>query len=490
MAVLINKALIEIPPKFAGRAPINPEYRSRAVKSGEWTGAKGLAEDVRYYGKWMRDEAERRIGHLYPKAKLPDGGEATVIAWLWARTVECPNPACGAQMPLVRSFVLSSKKGKEVYAEPVIDNSQKPPQISFEIKSGTGARAEGTVGRKGAHCVACESPVTLGHIRAEGRARRMGAQLMAVVAEGDRGRVYLAPTPEHETTAAQAEPKNVPETDLPEQALGFRVQLYGMVKHRDLFTNRQLVALTTFSNLVQETRDKVLQDVLDNLQGSERIESSNVREYANAVAMYLGIGVSKLADYNCSNVTWSQSRDQAAHAFTRQAIPMVWDFAEVGPFAGAAGDLVVSLKGISNIIGRLLFANHGIAVQQDVQLLPKEKAAVVISTDPPYYDNIGYSDLSDFFYVWLRHALSEIYPENFDMLLTPKSQELVFTPHRFGGDKNEAKQFFEKGLGQAFVRMRDTAHPDFPLTVYYAFKQTESEGADEVRAYACRTLRR
>jgi putative DNA methylase len=213
VAVMITKALIEIPPKFKNLPPINPEARKKQGMS-EWIGAQGLAEDVRYYGKWVRDEAKKRIGHLYPKAQLPDGGEATVIAWLWARTVKCPNPACGCQMPLVRSFALSTKKGKETWVEPVIDRTQKTPKVEFVVQSGGGA-PDGTVNRKGATCIACETPVPLEYVRSEGRAKRMDAQLMAIVAEGNRKRIYLAPNAEQELIAAKAEPAWKPETPLP-----------------------------------------------------------------------------------------------------------------------------------------------------------------------------------------------------------------------------------------------------------------------------------
>lgn len=261
VAVLITKALIEIPPKFANQPPVNPDSRKNSLTTKKWYGAQGLAEDVRYYGKWMRDEAFKRIGHLYPKVNLPQeygGGEATVIAWLWARIVKCPNPACGAKMPLVRSFALSTKKGKEAWVEPIIDNSQKLPIVSFEVNTGKGKPPEGTVSRKGAVCVCCGTPVALDYIRTEGKAGQIDAQLMAIVAEGQRGRLYLSPNNEHQEIAATAQPEWKPETDLPEQALGFRIQNYGIKKHADLFTAPQLLALATLSNLVTEVREKYL----------------------------------------------------------------------------------------------------------------------------------------------------------------------------------------------------------------------------------------
>jgi putative DNA methylase len=462
VAVLITKALIEIPPRFAGQPPVNAAAKGRMSGKGMWTGARGLADDVRYYGQWMRDRAFERIGHLYPKVKLASGDEATVIAWLWARTVQCPNPACGAQMPLVRSFALSSKPGKKAWVEPVLDHAAK--RVGFEVREGEGSPADGTVNRKGARCLVCGTAVPLDHVRAEGRAGRMSAQMMAVVAQGHRERFYLPPIAEHEAIAVSAEPIGVPETDLPRQALGFRVQLYGMTHHRDLFTQRQLAALTTFSDLVAEARQALIGD------GASE-------EYAAAVATYLGMGVSRLSDICNSLCMWENTKTQVRHLFTRQAISMLWDFAEANIFADAAGDFGVTLGNLAKAIEATPARGKGEAIQLDATA--QLSAGRVFSTDPPYYDNIGYADLSDFFYVWLRRSLSSIYPELFSTLLVPKKQELVAAPERFGGDRGEAQRFFEEGSALAFGAMRRSQHPDFPLTVYYAFKQAEDEDDEE-----------
>ncbi len=482
VAVLITKALIEIPPKFKDKPPVNPEAR-KTKDINQWRGAQGLAEDVRYYGQWMRDEAQKRIGHLYPKVELPEehgGGEATVIAWLWARTVKCQNPACGCQMPLVRSFQLSKKKGKEAWVEPIIDNSQNPPVIKFEVKTGEGNPIEGTTSRKGAVCLACATPTNLDYVRKEGQEGRMDAQLMAIVAEGDRGRIYLPLNEKQEKIAASAKPKWKPESDLPEKALGFRIQAYGMTKHSDLFTSRQLIALTTFSDLVQEAREKVKQDALKT-KTSDKDLTLHEREitltaYADAIATYLGLAVSRTANTLCSLAVWSQSREQTVNVFSRQTLPMNWDFPEVNPFSGAAGDLTITLSSMCKVIDNLSLNNQqGVVKQIDATTSKIYRESIVVSTDPPYYDNIGYADLSDFFYVWLRRSLSSIYPDLFSTLLVPKEPELVATPYRFGGSKQKAKEFFETGLNKAFERMRKMASYRYPLTIYYAFKQAETE---------------
>jgi len=455
VAVLITKALIEIPPKFAGQPPVNPAAKAKLSGKGMWTGARGLADDVRYYGQWMRDRAFERIGRLYPKVKLPKGDEATVIAWLWARTVKCPNPACGAQMPLTSKFALSVKQGKKAWVEPVIDHAAK--RVRFEVREGEGA-PEGTVNRNGARCLVCGTAVPLDHVRAEGRAGRMSAQLMAIVADGRRERFYLPPNVEHETLAASVKPEGVPETDLPHQALGFRVQLYGMTRHKDLFTKRQLVALTTFCDLVSDARRKLISD-------------GAPESYASAIATYLGMGVSRLSDICNSLCRWENTKTQVRNLFTRQTISMVWDFAEPNVFAKAAGDFGVSLGNLAKAIETAPARGEGDAVQLDATT--QTSASQMFSTDPPYYDNIGYADLSDFFYVWLRRSLSSIYPELFSTLLVPKKQELVAAPERFGGDRGEAQRFFEEGSALAFGAMRRSQHHEFPLTVYYAFKQAE-----------------
>ncbi|MDQ6948545.1 MAG: DUF1156 domain-containing protein, partial [Actinomycetota bacterium] len=330
VAVLITKALIEIPPKFTGKPPIHPD--AGRLATGAWTGAQGLAEDVRYYGKWMRDEAERRIGHLYPAI---DG--RTVIAWLWARTVKSPNPAWDGPMPLVRSFALSTKMGKETWAQPIVDRKNK--RIGFEIRTGLGC-PKGTVGRSGAVCLATGTPVPLSFVRDEARAGRMGAQLMAIVTEGNRGRVYLAPNQEHENMACSSvPPDDVPDTDLPDQALGFRVQAYGMIKHRHLFTDRQLVAMCTFSDLITEARQKAIVD-------------GATADYANAVATYLACCVSAVSDDLSALVTWRSGHGTGAtrSTFARQALAMVWDFAEANPFANATGDIGVGSAAVASAL--------------------------------------------------------------------------------------------------------------------------------------------
>lgn len=481
VAVLITKALIEIPPKFADLPPVNPGDQARLGNAG-WRGAQGLADDVRYYGRWMRDRAEERIGHLYPKVKLPaeyGGGEATVIAWLWVRTVKCPNPACGAEMPLASKWTLSTKKGKKAWVEPVVDRDAKT--VRFEVRTGEGVAPEGTVNRQGARCIVCGDSVPFPHVRGVGQERGLGVRLMAIVAEGQRGRVYVAPDESHITVAGSAEPEWRPEASLPHNPRDFKTPNYGMTTFAELFTDRQLVALTTFSDLVAEARERVLQDAKAAIAAGAwppdglADEKQRASSYADAIATYLGLFSSRLSDYHSSICSWHSGRETMRNTFARQAIPMVWDYAEANVFSGSTGSVEGALEWIAKVLDGCAAERRGVCAQLDAAAALEKKGDLVISTDPPYYDNIGYADLSDFFYVWLRRSLKSVYPGLFSTLLTPKSSELVATPYRFEGDKKRAQSFFEDGLGVAFARMRQHGHRDYPLTVYYAFKQSETE---------------
>jgi putative DNA methylase len=464
VAVLISKALAELPARFANRPPVHPTDDSR-FSIGEWSGSQGLAEDIRFYGTWMREEAGRRIGHLYPKATLPGGSRATVMTWIWARTITCPNPACRATMPLVRSFWLGKKKGKEAWIRPIVEGRT----VRFEIGLGSsGPPANSTVSRTGATCLVCNTPVPLAHVRVEGKAGRIGAQLMAVVAEGARQRVYLPPDTEQEKAADIARPDDFPDSELPEQALGFRVQGYGMTHHADLFTNRQLTALCTFSDLVKEARDRV-------------IAAGGETAYADAVATYLAFTVDRLADLGNALCPWEPIAECPRHLFGRQAIPMAWDHAEGNPFSDSSGGWSVLLEGAKRAFDSPAFGiSDGIPAevgQKDVRQIASGMVSSrpVIATDPPYYDNVAYADLADFFYVWLRRSLSAVYPDLFTTVLTPKAAELVADPFRFGGDQEEANRYFEAGFENTFGNFCAVAHPDFPLTLFYAFKQVEQD---------------
>ena len=539
VAVLINKAMIEIPPKFAGRPPVNPESRQglfgqdlqdeqdirrgkqkhpvnpvHPVQNGLWRGAAGLAEDVRYYGQWMRDEAEKRIGHLYPKIEItaemaqerPDlkplvGRKLTVIAWLWARTVKSPNPAFNqVDVPLVSTFMLSTKPGKEAYVEPVIEIGQDEQDLQdssshpvnpvktngyrFTVKVGKPKDAEaaqnGTKLARGANfmCLMSGTPMDHDYVRGEFQAQRSGERMMAIVAEGERGRVYLPPTPEMEVIAQEAQPEWRPEQEMNQESSNLvSGRGYGIHYWHELFTERQLVALTTFSDLVQEARERVKCDAIAAglAQDETSLNASDMgaQAYADAVMVYLGLAVSKETVFLVTQARWRAGEGKSAPAFGRQALPMVWDYADINPFAGAGGDFLGVIEGTEKTLQNSPPSERGHATQMDAAT-QSLSADCIVSTDPPYYDNIGYADLSDYFYVWLRRTLRPIFPDLFATLAVPKAEELVATPYRHGS-REKAEAFFLDGMTQAMHRLAEQAHPGFPVTIYYAFKQAEND---------------
>lgn len=472
VAVMINKAMIEIPPKFAGRPPVNPD--SARLADTMWTGVQGLAEDVRYYGEWMKKKAFERIGHLYPKVKDEHGHERTVIAWIWARTVKCPNPACGYEMPLVRSFVLSKKKGKEAYVQPIIEDGHI---ARYEVKKGKDA-PEGTVNRKGARCICCGAPVGFPYVREEGRQGRMDSKLIAIVAEGNNGRSYISANSEHILAANVPKPEDYPDAVIPHNPRDFKTPNYGLLNFSDLFTNRQLTALTTFSALVQKAQEKAAADAVAIGMRNDYVPLADggggAMAYGQAVGVYLGFIISKMADRGSSICSWDVSRDGLRNTFGRQAIPMVWDYAEGNPFSNSSGCFDNMVDWVVKCISVFPATLHSDAKQFDAQS-DNGMRNIAVSTDPPYYDNIGYADLSDFFYIWMRQSLKETYPKLFRTMLVPKTEELVATPYRFDGSVEKARDFFEEGMLKTFKQVHIYAREDVPVTIYYAFKQSEAD---------------
>lgn len=489
VAVLINKSLIEIAQKFSGWEPIGPipEGEKQGNLVNDWAGLKGMAEDIRRYGFWVNDEVLGLIGNLYPKVHIDEnmskgrdsleaylGKELRPIAWIWARTVKSPNPAFSdVDVPLVRSFVLSSKKGKEAWVEPVINGRS----YEFVVHDGKKPKdsLDGTVVRTGGTCIMSGSAMPFSYIREEAKAGRMGAKLMAAIVEGSKGRLYLSPCNEMQKLAESTEPKNVPESLLPEKALGFRVQQYGMLKHRDLFTSRQLVALTTYSDKVQEVCEKVIEDAKasgiedDGLSLNEGGKGPTA--YGEAIATYLAHATSRWTDLSNAMASWNSTNQNVRALFARQAIPMNWDFVELSPFS-KVGPWISCVESIFNLFESLPVKPAGTAIQADAatQKISRNK---VISTDPPYYDNIGYADLSDFFYTWLRRSLKSFYPDLFSTMAVPKAEELVATPFRHGS-RESAETFFLEGMTKTMENLASEGHPAFPVSIYYAFKQSET----------------
>lgn len=479
VAVLLNKCNLELAPRWANRPPVNPEDRGRIGGADSWYGTHGLAADVRHYGKIIRDCALAKIGHLYPKAKLPKeygGGEANVIAWIWARTAASPNPAAqGKHVPLISTFWLSSKKGSEVWLEPTVD--KVAGIYRFEVRKGTPKDrvkiSAGTKGGRGANfmCLLSDSPISSDYIKGEGKFGRLGLRLIAVVANGGRGRVYISPSDEMEGISQSAKPTWTPDGEVPARLTGGTCHPYGLNTWAKLFTSRQLAAMVTLSDLVKDIGEDVIQDAL-----ICRLSVDEAKYYARTLVTFLSLAIDRCSDFNNSLCRWSSSNQKVMNLFGRQAIPMVWDFAEANILGESVGAWHTCCEYVADCVEVITRSNHlGHARQIDAATGSNGIANLLVSTDPPYYDNIGYAALSDFFYVWLRRTIGPLYPELFSTLLVPKMPELTASPERFDGDRNKAKNHFESGFRQAFSALREKMDPRFPLTVYYAFKQDDEE---------------
>jgi putative DNA methylase len=452
VAVLINKAMIELPPRFANRPPVAPVPKGAKqlrTTEEEWTGARGLAEDVRRYGAWMREEAAKRIGHYYPKVTVtkamaterPDllplvGKELTVIAWLWARTVPSPNPAFAkCEVPLISTYLLSTKVGRAAWVQPEVSGDR----VVFHVRVGKSAPAHAAAGTKaegrGANfkCLLSDTPISGDYIKVMGQQGQMHEQLMALVLDGPKGRIYLSPSAEQEQLARSVKVERSKMGPVPARLTGGTCYIYGLTDWNHLFTDRQLLALNTFSELVGEAVKKAEADALaagwpKDGEGLEQ-GGTGAKAYAEAVGVYLGIALSRLSDICNALCRWEVTKTQVRNLFGRQAIPMIWDFAENNVFADAAGDYGVSLSNLVKALERLPGSGSGEVKMLDAQRQDLS-AMKLISTDPPYYDNIAYADLSDFFYVWLRKsAEANVIQQLFGTLSTSRRRRsLVATP--------------------------------------------------------------
>lgn len=462
VAVMIGKAMIEIPPKFKDKEPVHPGVKGRQF----YRNAEGLAEDVKYYGEWMREKAFERIGHLYPQVDLPKqlgGGTAEVIGWIWSRSVPSPDPAfADVQVPIASSFLLSSKAGKSAWLEPIVNRLDKT--LSFRVHFG-GTKPEleraknGTKEARGANfrCLISEAAITPAYVKQCAREGRMGRLLLAVVVNTKSGRSFVESDKNQINLANSVAPEWTPENKLPNHSQYIGVLGYGYETFGQLFTDRQLVALNTLSDLLSDVRSEI--------SGSE--------EYSAAVATYLALAVSRMADSCNAHCRWAADKIQLKNMFGRQAIPMTWDYFEANPFSGTAGDFLVSATTVSKAVERWAGASTGSIQNLDAQSAIYTKE-MVISSDPPYYDNIPYADLSDFFYGWMRRMLRPIYPDLFGTVAVPKMEELVADRVRHRGAEN-AEIFFLSGMTAAMTRMVEDSSDEFPATIYYAFKQSEIE---------------
>ncbi|RUP02126.1 MAG: DUF1156 domain-containing protein [Mycobacterium sp.] len=460
VAVLINKALIEIAPRHRDQVPVYPGLAASEI--GGWDGSRGLAADVRAYGNWVKRTATEQHSQTYPST----AHGTTPLAWVWARTVRCPNPACGIDMPLVKSWWLAKKVKRKIFLIPSVKQDCEHPSgyravfaVSDDLSRLPKLVDEGTVGRRGAYCIACGTGVPLSYVREQGRAKFLGQQLLAVIVEGTKGRNYLGATEDQEKAAAVTPPENAIDGTLGFYPRDLKAPTYGLTKFADLFTSRQLLIISTLSDLITEVRAKVITDGGD-------------PSYADAVVTYLGLALSRGTDYQSNLTTWHYQNEQIRNVFARQAIPMAWDFLEVNILSEGSGTWSSQVELAAQAIEGLVVDNDGVALQQAAQEASYQQ--MVLSTDPPYYDNVEYSELSDFFYVWLRRTLRPVYPDLLATIQVPKAEELVANEYRHGG-KSGAKLFFENGFHEVFSHAREAASDEFPATVYYAFKQSDTD---------------
>jgi putative DNA methylase len=494
VAVLINKAMIEVPPKFAGRAPVGPTLTtpSGLGLTSDWPGASGIAEDVRRYGAWMHSAATKRIGHLYPQIEIttdmvidrPDlnqlvGARLVVVAWIWARTVKSPNPAFShIEVPLTSTYVLANKQGKEVYVHPVVESGNYrfqvrlgPPPI--QAREGTKVKGHGSNFR----CLVSEAAISADYIKAEAQAGRIGTRLMALVAEGKNGRIYLSPPDQEKKIAELIRPAWTPDLSITGSTRYAACKPYGMGNFADLFTPRELMALTTFADLVCEAKELVQRDavkvgVQDDGLGLDS-GGTGASAYAEAVSMYLAFVVDRCADFSNSLTRWIPGNQKVMNLFAKQAISMAWDFAEPNILANVVGGFAPASEYIANCIEKLSPAAGGFATQADART-QRVSSLKVISTDPPYYDNVPYADISDFFYVWLRHSLRSVFPTALATISVPKAEELVAFADKHGSKEN-AEAYFLTGMTQVISNLASLSHPEGPVTIYYAFKQSDTD---------------
>lgn len=477
VAVMLNKAMIEIPSRFLGKEPVNPEKRISLGINGMWSGASGLAEDVEYYGKIMKEKAFEQIGHLYPKVDIPrseGGGKSDAVAWIWARTVKCSNPACGCQTPLAKTFNLSNKNKKGIKTS-VVDG-----HVEYEVVSGDSKKFPGTVNRKGATCIACKSPISYQYIREESKQGRLGVDLTAIVVERPRGRLFLTAS-DVQKTAAMIEKPDIQLGQLAYYPGYINPVAYGLEKIEDLFSSRQITAINTFSNLVREMQDIVERDAQEKGLSNDHIHlrdgGTGALAYAEAVAVYLAFAVDRLADKTSTLCVWDTTRDGVGHTFGMTGMPMLWDYAEANPFSNSSGCFSNMIMWVVEYIKNTPISDYrGIAIQKDAQS-DAGFSNIMVSTDPPYYNNVPYADFADFFYVWMRKSIRHIYPDLFSTMLTPKVEELVADPYRHGS-REDAASHFESGMYETCRNLYKYSRDDLPVTIYYAYKQSETSSSN------------
>jgi putative DNA methylase len=478
ISVIINKSMIEIPPKVANHFPVGPLSGTNDVSllSDNFTNLEGLSEDIIRYGKWMKDEAFKRVGHLYPQIEITEelaegrrdlktfiGKKLKVITWIWVRTIKSSNPAFSKiEVPLTGSFSLCKKKNKEVWIEPVISSDKKT--YNFVVRMGGKPKINGTVNRNGGTCLFSGAAIPFEYIRNEASNGRMGTKLMAIVAEHQNNKIYINPTKVHENIIADIKDITSPEGGIPKQALGIRVQLYGINKYSDLFNPRQKETLQVLTQLINE---------IDQVPCSKENLS---KDYISAIKTYLSFAIGRYSDYGSTMTYWDDRGPSIQKTFGLPTLQMRWSYPETNPFEDFSGNFYGMVEGVARALESLPARGIGYAYQEDAAKCSPSNEFIV-STDPPYYDNIGYAALSDYFYVWIKKALQFTYPELFGTILTPKAEEIIAEPGRHES-KDDAMKYFEERFAEFSKHLLKHVHPAFPCTIYYAFKQSNTASED------------
>jgi len=464
VAVLINKAMIEIPARWRDRLPVYPDSSSGRMS---WDKASGLAQDVRQYGELVRKRVEDAVGPHYPKVSSNETSELNVLAWIWARTVKCPNPSCGIKMPLVRSWWVCKRDKKQTWIQPIANSGL----VEYRLVRGKGGPInDGTITRSGGICFACGANASLTYIREEGVAGRIDEELLCTVGDSSAGRMYFEADAIQKSAAILERPSS-DEVDLILSTGSYMgAPRYGMTTTAELFPNRQLNTCLTFTREIQNVRADIERDAL-----AAGLEKHVAEEYSGAVITYLVFAFDKGLNLWSSLASWMPDREALRETFVRQALPIVWDFAEPNPLGDVGGSWKMCLDKVCKAIEALPANSIGSVSQKDAR--NADYSNMVVSTDPPYYDNVPYADLSDYFYAWMRPALKSVYPNLFGTVATPKSEELVADQMRQGG-QDAASKYFEDGFKDVFKNIVEKTEADSVLTVYYAFKQTDSVSDD------------
>jgi putative DNA methylase len=464
LPVLINTVMLELVDRFDATTPITGGLPQRPQHA--------LSEDLRSYAELLERQVEKRVGELYPRT--PDG--SVPLVYFWARAVTCPNPACGVEVPLIGSWAVSTRKGSATDFVPVLD----PEERAFNVRVVSGGKrdAGGTMSRAGATCPACDANVPLDYIKAEGVAGRLRSRLLALLVRQGRLRAYV-PAEASQREAAV----DVPDVDasfldaeLSTHSQYMAPPRYGLTRFRDLFSPRQLATLVSFVEELDEVERKAVTDAVAAGLPDDGVKFADggrgARAYAEAMRILLALGIGRLTNRQSTLCIWDATRDNVQQVFSRQAYSMTWFYAEANPFAGASGSFSGSIDFLAKSLAALP-RGRGSVTQGPAQNLALSRP-IVVSTDPPYYDNVPYADLSDYFLVWHRRMLRGTLPI-FPTLLSPKSDELVADHQRWGG-KSAAKEFFERGFEQVFTVLGKAHVEDVPMTVFYAFRQSDVSG--------------